>query len=629
MDDSKLSPIIKWAGGKEKELKHIIPNLPTRFRNYYEPFVGGGAVFTAIKADRYFINDKSEELIGLYRIIAGGDRELFFGILDLVVDNWDTLTQIVTDNQAFFIDIYGRFSADGISEIELKTALFRFITEHSDELKALFSGAFEIDTDNFIKEIKSNLLRKVKRMKELEGQKGKLPDGDIMDNVETAFKSAFYMHMRHLYNDKTLYRTGDALGSALFLFIRNFAYSGMFRYNANGEFNVPYGGIGYNRKNLRKKIDYLRSEELKERLDNTVIENLDFEEFLRRHKPGKNDFIFLDPPYDTEFSTYAGNDFTKEDQQRLANCLRNECKAQWMMVIKNTDYIHSLYEGVDMQMFDKTYLVSFMNRNDKAAEHLVIRRISEAELIIPSLYLMSKNGGSIRTSELLKELRVIMRPEGEDLAILSGRNDDKFSQKVRNLRAHSTFERYELAKYSGDSRNGEVTITNSGKKFLEKNQEIVEYLLNSDFSYLDTMNSLQEVASNQQRGKIEAFDENMIAREGAKTAVENSAYTRCTALRDYAVKHYATEGKIRCHCCNFSFNEFYGSELGHDFIEIHHIKPIFKYEDANMEATFAEAVKNLIPVCSNCHRMIHRKRMRPLEIEELKAGIEANGIFKR
>lgn len=59
------------------------------------------------------------------------------------------------------------------------------------------------------------------------------------------------------------------------------------------------------------------------------------------------------------------------------------------------------------------------------------KRITETELILPSLYLMSLNNGVITTSELIQKLREIMKPAGEDLEILSGRPDDKFYQKVR------------------------------------------------------------------------------------------------------------------------------------------------------------------------------------------------------
>lgn len=376
VDTRKLSPILKWAGGKEQELKYILPNLPLKkFQDYYEPFVGGGAVYTAIQADKYFINDKSDELITLYRSFTNSDRKLFFKALDEIIHNWDLLTIVIQTNSKFFIDTYKKYSTDKIDDTKLKDILFEFILTHSDQFNGMFSTIFNFNIENFIKEIKINLIRKIKRMKELEKLKNLLPDNDILDNIETALKSAFYMHFRHIYNNTKKYKINNAFKSAIFLFIRNFAYSGMFRYNSNGDFNVPYGGIGYNRKNFQKKVDYLKTKELKSLLDNTIIENEDFEAFFEKHIPTKNDFIFLDPPYDSEFSTYAKNEFTRKDQERLANYLINKCKAKWMMIIKNTDFIFDLYnnKGLNVQSFDKTYLVSFMNRNDKNVEHLLIK----------------------------------------------------------------------------------------------------------------------------------------------------------------------------------------------------------------------------------------------------------------
>jgi hypothetical protein len=75
------------------------------------------------------------------------------------------------------------------------------------------------------------------------------------------------------------------------------------------------------------------------------------------------------------------------------------------------------------------------------------------------------------------KLRDIMKPTGEDLRILAGRNDDKFSQKVRNLIAHRTFERFGYAEYDA----GQVGITNDGKAHLKNNQDILKYLLINDF----------------------------------------------------------------------------------------------------------------------------------------------------
>lgn len=71
------------------------------------------------------------------------------------------------------------------------------------------------------------------------------------------------------------------------------------------------------------------------------------------------------------------------------------------------------------------------------------------------------------------------------------------------------------------------------------------------------------------------------------------------------------DGDIRCSVCNFSFREVYG-EIGADYIEAHHKYPIhlLKHESSC-------GVDDLVPVCSNCHRMLHRKIM-TLSIEDLK-----------
>lgn len=374
-ETKKMYPILKWAGGKEQELKYIIPNLPQYFENYYEPFVGGGAVYTALQAKRYFINDKSDELINLYRSITNGNRDKFFKATDIIIHNWDLLTTVVLSNSDFFIFTYKKYSQNSIDDTTLKNILFEFILSHAEQFNGMFSTNFNFNIENFITEIKTNLIRKIKRMKELEITKCKLPDNDILDNIETALKSAFYMHFRHIYNNTEKYKINSSFKAAIFLFIRNFAYSGMFRYNANGDFNVPYGGIGYNRKNFLKKVDYLRTSELKSLLDKTTIGNEDFEDFLSSYEPTYNDFMFIDPPYDSEFSTYAKNEFTKKDQVRLSNYLINNCHAKWLMIIKKTDFIYKLYSrnNLNISSFEKTYLVSFMNRNNKNVEHLLIK----------------------------------------------------------------------------------------------------------------------------------------------------------------------------------------------------------------------------------------------------------------
>ena len=73
--------------------------------------------------------------------------------------------------------------------------------------------------------------------------------------------------------------------------------------------------------------------------------NLDFEGLCEKIKLQTDDFMFLDPPYNTKFSTYAKNEFNKHDQTRLANYLY-KTETKFMLIIKN--------------------------RNDKDVEHLII-----------------------------------------------------------------------------------------------------------------------------------------------------------------------------------------------------------------------------------------------------------------
>ena len=145
----------------------------------------------------------------------------------------------------------------------------------------------------------------------------------------------------------------------------------MFRFSSTGAFNVPYGGMSYNSKYMTNKIELMYSEETAEYMENTEIYNQDFETFLNRLNLQENDFIFLDPPYDSDFSTYDQNPFDRAEQERLRDYLLNT-PAQWMLIIKETDFIRNLYADFHIYEYDMNYLVSFKNRNVKGVKHLLI-----------------------------------------------------------------------------------------------------------------------------------------------------------------------------------------------------------------------------------------------------------------
>lgn len=67
-NESKITPIIKWAGGKTQLLTTIQKLLPKKYKKYYEPFFGGGALFFNIKPKQAHINDINSELMDLYSV---------------------------------------------------------------------------------------------------------------------------------------------------------------------------------------------------------------------------------------------------------------------------------------------------------------------------------------------------------------------------------------------------------------------------------------------------------------------------------------------------------------------------------------------------------------------------------
>ena len=75
-----LSPFVKWAGGKTSLLPHLIPHVPLHLTEYYEPFLGGGALFFGICARttsfRAHLSDTNRELIAAYRVIKESPEEL-------------------------------------------------------------------------------------------------------------------------------------------------------------------------------------------------------------------------------------------------------------------------------------------------------------------------------------------------------------------------------------------------------------------------------------------------------------------------------------------------------------------------------------------------------------------------
>ena len=141
--------------------------------------------------------------------------------------------------------------------------------------------------------------------------------------------------------------TNDAERACKFYYERKTCYRGMLRYNKSGKFNIPFGRY---KTVATSELGDPRYEEL---LKRTTVLCAGFEDIFRDYNSPDN-FVFLDPPYDSVFTDYGYCSFTKDHHRRLAECFkttRNKC----MMVIGKTPFIEELYAGYIVSEFDKKY----------------------------------------------------------------------------------------------------------------------------------------------------------------------------------------------------------------------------------------------------------------------------------
>ena len=69
-------PIVKWVGGKRQLMFELLKNMPKDYNRYFEPFIGGGALFFELQPDNAYISDMNEELINLYQVVRDNVVEL-------------------------------------------------------------------------------------------------------------------------------------------------------------------------------------------------------------------------------------------------------------------------------------------------------------------------------------------------------------------------------------------------------------------------------------------------------------------------------------------------------------------------------------------------------------------------
>jgi DNA adenine methylase len=156
-------------------------------------------------------------------------------------------------------------------------------------------------------------------------------------------EASFYTH-RSRFNDLVRKRNWQGAEAAqLFYYLNRTCFNGLCRFNRSGEFNVPFG--------RHTSINYITDfSRFPAALENWTFTNCDIESLPLKRK----DFVYADPPYDVEFTTYSAGGFGWDDQVRTAEwlaahrgpvVLSNQATARIVRLYKKLGFKISYLEG--------------------------------------------------------------------------------------------------------------------------------------------------------------------------------------------------------------------------------------------------------------------------------------------
>lgn len=134
MSNSNIAPFVKWAGGKRQLLLQIKERMPEKYNNYYEPFVGGGAVTFELLPANALINDINKALINAYKQICDEPKAFLEEIGKLDSEMWEDGKEYYYSKREHYNDKLMKAEYD----VEL-AALFVFLNKHC------FNGLYRVN----------------------------------------------------------------------------------------------------------------------------------------------------------------------------------------------------------------------------------------------------------------------------------------------------------------------------------------------------------------------------------------------------------------------------------------------------------------------------------------------------
>lgn len=195
----------------------------------------------------------------------------------------------------------------------------------------------------------------------------------VLNSYEIKHSEEFFYEIRNKdKNNASFSKLSDYTKAARTLYLNKACFNGLYRVNSKGEFNVPFGKKlkvnTYDGSNLITVSNYLT-------MNDVEILNVDFEEAVSTAKKG--DFVYFDPPYDSDTSTfnnYTEEGFNKDEQRRLADVFKDLDKRGVFVMLSNhnTILINELYKDFNIHVIEAKRNINANGKKRGKVEEVII-----------------------------------------------------------------------------------------------------------------------------------------------------------------------------------------------------------------------------------------------------------------
>ena len=195
----------------------------------------------------------------------------------------------------------------------------------------------------------------------------------VLNHYEKEHSEEFYYEIRNKDRSISSYkRLSDYTKAARTIYLNKACFNGLYRVNSKNQFNVPFGKKTkvntYEGSNLITVSNYLT-------INDVTILCVDFEEAVKDAKKG--DFVYFDPPYDSDtstFNSYTEDDFGKEEQVRLARVYKElaDRGVYVMLSNHNTSLVKELYKGYNIDVIEAKRNINSNGKKRGYVEEVII-----------------------------------------------------------------------------------------------------------------------------------------------------------------------------------------------------------------------------------------------------------------